>query len=49
MTRRHRTDADRAAARADWNIWPEVIALLEEDQDDAIDLYGVDLCKFAIN
>ena len=45
---RPRTDADRAAARTDWNNWPEVAACFEEDQDDAIDLYGVALCKFAI-
>ncbi|WP_329557395.1 hypothetical protein [Streptomyces sp. NBC_00696] len=45
---RPRTDSDRAAAQADWNIWPEVVAQMEEDQDDAIDLYGVALCRFAV-
>lgn len=44
---RPRTNADRAAARADWNIWPEVNNRLEEDQEDALDLYGVQLCNFA--
>jgi hypothetical protein len=44
-----RTDEDRLRARMDWNVWPEVLDHLEEDQDDAIDLYGVDLCKFAIS
>ena len=44
-----RTDEDRARARMDWSIWPEVLDHLDEDQDDAIDLYGVRLCKFAIS
>jgi hypothetical protein len=43
-----RTDDDRRAARMDWNIWPEVIAHYEDDPDDAIDLYGLPLCKYAI-
>ncbi|WP_406132301.1 hypothetical protein [Streptomyces sp. NBC_00989] len=45
---RPRNDSDRAAAQVDWNIWPEVVAHMEEDQDDAIDLYGVALCRFAV-
>jgi hypothetical protein len=44
-----RTREDRERARMDWNIWPEVLEHLEEDQDDAIDLYGVPLCQFAIS
>jgi hypothetical protein len=44
-----RTDEDRLRARMDWSIWPEVLEHLEEDQDDAIDLYGVALCKYAIS
>ncbi|MEV6179917.1 cell wall protein [Streptomyces sp. NPDC052015] len=44
-----RTDEDRERARADWNVWPEVLDHLAEDQDDAIDLYGVPLCQFAIS
>ncbi|WP_369384099.1 hypothetical protein [Streptomyces sp. cg36] len=44
-----RTDADRAAARLDWNIWPEVINHMEEDPVDALDLYGAQLCSFAVS
>jgi hypothetical protein len=33
----------------DWNIWPEVIAHFEEDELDAIDLYGKPLVNFAID
>jgi AraC-like DNA-binding protein len=45
-----RTDEDRERARLyGWDQWEEVAAHLAEDQDDAIDLYGVRLCKFAIN
>jgi hypothetical protein len=45
-----RTDEDREYARLyGWNDWEEVAAHLAEDQDDAIDLYGEDICKFAIN
>ncbi|WP_190093258.1 hypothetical protein [Streptomyces melanogenes] len=44
-----RTDADRAAARLNWNIWPEVITHLEEDHADALDLYGAQLCSFAVS
>jgi hypothetical protein len=45
-----RTDEDRKRARLyGWNDWEEVAAHLAEDQDDAIDLYGVGICKFAIN
>jgi hypothetical protein len=43
-----RTDEDRKAVRMDWNNWPEVIAHYEDDPDDAIDLYGLALCKYAI-
>lgn len=45
---RTRSDGDRAAARADWNVWPDVIAHMQDDQDDALDLYGLALCQFAI-
>ena len=44
-----RTDEDRRRARMDWSIWPEVLEHLEEDQDDAIDLYGKRLVCFAID
>ncbi|MEU5322909.1 hypothetical protein AB0G67_40095 [Streptomyces sp. NPDC021056] len=44
-----RTDADRLRARANWNVWPEVLDHLADDQDDAIDLYGEALCKYAIS
>lgn len=48
-TEPERTDEDRQRARLyGWEQWEEVAAHLAEDQDDAIDLYGVDLCKFAI-
>jgi hypothetical protein len=44
-----RTDEDRQRARLyGWDQWEEVAAHLAEDQDDAIDLYGEDICKFAI-
>ncbi|MCL8016938.1 cell wall protein [Streptomyces sp. AS02] len=44
-----RTDEDRRRARLyGWNDWQEVADHLAEDQDDAIDLYGEDICKFAI-
>jgi hypothetical protein len=44
-----RTDEDRLRARMDWNVWPEVLDHLAEDQDDAIDLYGKRLCQYAIS
>ncbi|MFF9003709.1 cell wall protein [Streptomyces achromogenes] len=45
-----RTQEDRDRARLyGWNDWEEVAAHLAEDQDDAIDLYGVAICKFAIS
>lgn len=44
-----RTNEDRLRARMDWNIWPEVIAHFEEDELDAIDLYGKPLVNFAID
>lgn len=43
-----RTDEDRLRARMDWNIWPEVLDHLAEDPDDADDLYGSALCKYAL-
>lgn len=44
-----RTAEDREYARLyGWNDWQEVAAHLAEDQDDAIDLYGEAICKFAI-
>ncbi|MFD9004482.1 hypothetical protein ACFV0T_26575 [Streptomyces sp. NPDC059582] len=45
-----RTDEDRAHAQLHgWNQWEEVAAHLAEDQDDAIDLYGIRICQFAIS
>ncbi|MGW1814185.1 hypothetical protein ACWCQM_11565 [Streptomyces sp. NPDC002125] len=43
-----RTDEDRLRARADWNTWPEVAQHYADDPDDALDLYGVRLCTYAI-
>ncbi|WP_404974827.1 hypothetical protein [[Kitasatospora] papulosa] len=43
-----RTDEDRLRARTDWNIWPEVAQHYADDPDDALDLYGVRLCTYAI-
>ncbi|MFC9498386.1 hypothetical protein [Streptomyces sp. NPDC056982] len=43
-----RTDEDRLRARMDWNVWPEVLDHLDDDPDDANDLYGEALCKYAI-
>jgi hypothetical protein len=43
------TDEERRAARMDWNNWPEVIAHFDEDQDDAVHLYGKRLVWFAID
>ncbi|QKZ18822.1 hypothetical protein [Streptomyces chartreusis] len=43
-----RTEADRALARADWNVWPQVADHFDEDPDDAIDLYGLRLCQYAV-
>jgi hypothetical protein len=45
---RPRTDVDRAAAQATWNNWPEVADHYAEDPDDALDLYGLRLCQYAI-
>jgi hypothetical protein len=42
------TAEDRARAQMDWNVWPEVIAHFDEDELDAIDLYGKPLVDFAI-
>ncbi len=45
-----RTAEDRAYARLyGWQNWTEVLERLDDDQDDAIDLYGEAICKFAIN
>jgi predicted transcriptional regulator len=45
-----RTDEDRQYARLyGWNDWEEVAAHLDDDPDDAIDLYGEAICKFAIS
>jgi len=44
-----RTDDDRRRARMDWNNWPDVIAHFDEDELDAIDLYGKPLVNFAID
>ncbi|MFI1177839.1 hypothetical protein [Streptomyces melanogenes] len=48
ISARPRTDDDRAAARATWNNWPSVADHYAEDPDDAIDLYGLRLCQFAL-
>lgn len=42
------TDEDRLRARADWNNWPDVAHHYATDPDDALDLYGVRLCTYAI-
>ncbi|MFD5516355.1 hypothetical protein [Streptomyces sp. NPDC127066] len=47
-TEQPRTNHDRAAARATWNNWPAVADHYAEDPDDALDLYGLRLCQFAI-
>ncbi|WP_435606569.1 hypothetical protein [Streptomyces ardesiacus] len=43
-----RTDDDRMRARMNWNNWPDVLDHFEEDELDAIDLYGKKLVNFAI-
>lgn len=43
-----RTDEDRMRARLDWNAWPDVARHYADDPDDALDLYGVRLCTYAI-
>ncbi|MFB7222385.1 hypothetical protein [Streptomyces sp. NPDC056227] len=43
-----RTDEDRLRARLDWNNWPEVAHHYADDPDDALDLYGVRLCTYAV-
>jgi hypothetical protein len=43
-----RTDEDRLHARLDWNIWPDVARHYAADPDDALDLYGVRLCTYAV-
>jgi hypothetical protein len=45
---RQRTDADRAAARATWNDWEAVAGHYADDPDDALDLYGLRLCQYAV-
>ncbi|MFH8699001.1 hypothetical protein [Streptomyces chartreusis] len=45
---RPRTDGDRIAARATWNNWPAVADHYAEDPDDALDLYGLRLCQYAV-
>ncbi|WP_143079014.1 hypothetical protein [Streptomyces monashensis] len=45
---RPRTDADRAAARATWDNWPTVADHYAEAPDDALDLYGLRLCQYAV-
>ncbi|MFD0070157.1 hypothetical protein ACFVJ9_56080, partial [Streptomyces sp. NPDC127574] len=45
---RPRTDADRARAQANWDVWPSVADRYAEDPDDALDLYGLALVRFAI-
>jgi hypothetical protein len=32
----------------DWNIWPDVADHYADDPADALDLYGEDLCSYAI-
>ncbi|MEU4506727.1 hypothetical protein [Streptomyces sp. NPDC024089] len=43
-----RTDEDRLRARLDWNIWPDVAHHYATDPDDALDLYGIRLCTYAV-
>ncbi|WP_405483862.1 hypothetical protein [Streptomyces sp. NBC_00009] len=43
-----RTDADRLRAWMDWSVWPQVLEHLDEDPEDANDLYGEALCEYAI-
>ncbi|MFD8488584.1 hypothetical protein [Streptomyces sp. NPDC059712] len=43
-----RTDDDRRRARMNWDNWPDVLDHFEEDELDAIDLYGKKLVNFAI-
>jgi len=43
-----RTDEDRMRARLDWNTWPDVAQHYADDPDDALDLYGVRLCSYAV-
>jgi hypothetical protein len=43
-----RTDDDRRRARMNWDNWPDVLDHFEEDELDAIDLYGKPLVNFAI-
>ncbi|MFG2540718.1 hypothetical protein ACGFU4_36310 [Streptomyces sp. NPDC048511] len=43
-----RTDEDRMRARLDWNTWPDVAQHYADNPDDALDLYGVRLCTYAI-
>ncbi|MGW4270781.1 hypothetical protein ACWEGQ_00085 [Streptomyces seoulensis] len=44
-----RTDEDRERARLyGWDQWEEVAAHYADDPDDAIDLYDVPLCQYAV-
>lgn len=43
-----RTDEDRLRARLDWNTWPDVAHHYATDPDDALDLYGIRLCTYAV-
>ncbi|MFF2411827.1 hypothetical protein [Streptomyces sp. NPDC058092] len=47
-TEPERTDEDRLRARLDWNAWPDVAHHYATDPDDALDLYGVRLCTYAV-
>ncbi|MEU6925493.1 hypothetical protein [Streptomyces sp. NPDC046631] len=47
-TEPQRSDEDRLRARLDWNNWPAVAHHYATDPDDALDLYGVRLCTYAI-
>jgi hypothetical protein len=42
------TAEEKARARMDWNNWPQVLEHLEEDELDAVALYGKPLVNFAI-
>jgi hypothetical protein len=42
------TAEEKARARMDWNNWPDVLDHLEEDELDAVALYGKRLVDFAI-
>jgi hypothetical protein len=46
--KREYTAEEKLRARMDWNNWPEVLDHIEEDELDAVALYGKRLVDFAI-